>query len=227
MLFCDPLRRLAMARPQADNCRRKPVIVFREKFQPIVDRAMRAVPRARFVPVGERARAGVDAPLPIGFGQTISQPSLVAHMTEQLALTVRSRVLEIGTGSGYQTAILAEIAAAVYTIERLPELAASAQARLLELGYRNVRFRTGDGALGWPEEAPFDAIVVTAAARVLPPALLEQLQPGGKLVAPVGSVEHDNQILIRIDKGMDGTACQRELYPVRFVPLVSDTLEPS
>ena len=109
-------------------------------------------------------------------------------------------------------------------IERLPELAATAQALLTEIGYRNIRFKTGDGALGWPEEAPFDAIIVTAAARTLPLALMEQLQPGGRLVAPLGSVENDDQVLVRIEKHVDGTVRRHELYPVRFVPLVSDTL---
>jgi protein-L-isoaspartate(D-aspartate) O-methyltransferase len=184
---------------------------------------MHAVPRERFVPASERARAHIDAPLPIGLGQTISQPSLVARMTEQLALTPHSRVLEVGTGSGYQTAILAEIAAEVFTIERLPELADAAQGRLTELGYRNIRFKAGDGALGWPEAAPFDAIIVTAAALTLPPALPEQLRPGGKLIVPLGSVAHDNQVLVRIEKDMDGAVHRHDLYPVRFVPLVSDT----
>lgn len=185
---------------------------------------MRVVPRERFLPVRERSRAALDAPLPIGFGQTISQPSLVAHMTEQLALGPHSRVLEVGTGSGYQTAILAEIAAEVFTIERLPELATAARALLGELGYRNISFKIGDGAIGWAEAAPFDAIIVTAAARTLPPALLAQLQPGGRLVAPLGSLERDDQILVRMEKDADGTVRRHELYAVRFVPLVSDTM---
>jgi protein-L-isoaspartate(D-aspartate) O-methyltransferase len=188
-----------------------------------VDRAMREVRREFFLPEGQRSHAAEDTALPIGWHQTISQPSLVAYMTEQLELTPRTRVLEIGTGSGYQTAILAEIAAEVFTIERLIELAALAEARLNSLGYRNIHYRTGDGALGWPEEAPFGAIVVTAAAPHLPPALVEQLEPGGRLVVPVGSTSHDNQVLILVEKDRDGTVQQRDLCAVRFVPLVSDT----
>jgi protein-L-isoaspartate(D-aspartate) O-methyltransferase len=188
-----------------------------------VDRAMREVRRELFVPAGQRARAGEDNALPIGWDQTVSQPSLVAYMTEQLGVTAQSRVLEIGTGSGYQTAILAEIVEAVFTIERIPELAATARARLESLGYRNIHFRTGDGALGWPEAAPFDAVIVTAAPPTLPPALVEQLQRGGRLVAPVGSMSNDDQMLVLVEKDRDGGTTQRELVAVRFVPLVSDT----
>lgn len=186
-----------------------------------VRRAARAVHREQFVPAGQRRHAGEDKPLPIGFDQTISQPSLVEFMTEQLALNSSSRVLEIGTGSGYQTAILAEIAAEVFTIERLPELAESARERLTMLGYRNIRFQIGDGALGWPEAAPFPAIIVTAAATVLPPALVVQLAPGGRLVAPVGATL-DSQILLLVEKRPDGSLESRELCGVRFVPLVTE-----
>jgi protein-L-isoaspartate(D-aspartate) O-methyltransferase len=184
---------------------------------------MRAVPRRFFLPAEQRRHAHHDEPLPIGLDQTISQPSLVAYMTGQLALDAHSRVLEIGTGSGFQTAILAEIAAEVFTIERLAELAASAEKRLGELHYRNIHFRTGDGALGWPDAAPFDAIVVTAAATVLPPALVDQLAVGGRLVAPVGATD-DDQVLFLIDKDEAGKVHERALCPVRFVPLVSETL---
>ena len=187
-----------------------------------VDRAMHQVNRVHFVPVAQRAHAADDTALPIGWEQTISQPSLVARMTEELQLTSQSRVLEIGTGSGYQTAILAELAATVYTIERLPELATAAEVRLGSLGYRNIRFRIGDGALGWPEAAPFDAIIVTAAPERLPSALVEQLAMGGRLVAPIGSTSADNQVLFLVEKDRDGTVVQRELFAVRFVPLVSD-----
>lgn len=187
-----------------------------------IERAVRAVRREFFVPAEQRARAGQDEALPIGHAQTISQPSLVAYMTEQLAPTERSRVLEIGTGSGYQTAILAELAEQVFTVERLPALADTARARLDALGYRNIRFRVADGALGWPEEAPFDRVIVTAAAEILPPALTDQLAPGGRLVAPVGSMRHDDQVLILLDKMTDGEIRQTDLCAVRFVPLVSD-----
>ena len=182
---------------------------------------MQEVRREFFVPAAQRAHAGEDTALPIGWEQTISQPSLVAQMTEQLRLTPHSRVLEIGTGSGYQTAILAEVAGEVYTIERVVELAAAAQNRLTNLGYRNIHFRTGDGALGWPEEAPFDAVIVTAAPTRVPPALVEQLGKRGRLIAPVGSTELDNQMLVLIEKDECGAVSQRDLFPVRFVPLIS------
>jgi protein-L-isoaspartate(D-aspartate) O-methyltransferase len=188
-----------------------------------VERAMREVKRELFVPAAQRTHATEDIALPIDCEQTISQPSLVARMTELLELTSQSRVLEIGTGSGYQTAILSEIAGEVFTIERIAELAAAAEARLSELGYRNIHFRTGDGALGWPEEAPFSAIIVTAAPERLPPKLIEQLEPGGRLVAPVGAVSSDSQVLILVEKDRDGVVMERELCPVRFVPLVSDS----
>lgn len=186
-----------------------------------IDRAVRAVRREFFLPADERARGGHDEALPIGHGQTISQPSLVAYMTERLAPTERSRVLEIGTGSGYQTAILAELAERVYTIERLAELATAARARLDSLGYRNIDFRVGDGAVGWPEEAPFDRVIVTAAAEMLPMELTDQLACGGRLVAPVGSVRDDDQMLILIEKDAHGELRSCDLCPVRFVPLVS------
>lgn len=188
-----------------------------------VQRAMHAVRRELFVPEPQRRHAAADSALPIGCDQTISQPSLVAQMTEQLHLTGRSRVLEIGTGSGFQTAILAEIAREVFTIERIAALANEARQRLGGLGYRNIHFRLGDGALGWPEAAPFDAIIVTAAAPALPPALVEQLKPGGRMVAPVGSAADDNQVLLLIEKDRAGLVKQRELCAVRFVPLVTDT----
>ena len=188
-----------------------------------VQRAMRGVRREFVVPAAQRAHAEDNTALPIGWEQTISQPSLVAYMTEQLELTAHSRVLEIGTGSGYQTAILAEIAAEVFTVERISELATAAKSRLGQLGYRNVRFRTGDGALGWPEEAPFDAVIVTAAPETLPPALIKQLQPGGRLVAPVGSTAADDQLLMLVEKDRDGVVTERVLCPVRFVPLITET----
>ena len=187
-----------------------------------VERAMRAVQREFFVPAAQRHHAAEDAALPIGCQQTISQPSLVAHMTAQLGLTPHSRVLEIGTGSGYQTAILAELASEVFTIERIPQLASEARERLTRLGYRNIQFRLGDGALGWPGNAPFDAIIVTAAAPQMPAALLEQLKPGGRMVAPIGSVAEDNQTLFLYEKERDGAVKSRELCAVRFVPLITD-----
>lgn len=181
--------------------------------------AMRAVPREHFLPESERRHAHRNTALPIACGQTISQPSLVACMTEQLALTPASRVLEIGTGSGYQTAILAELAGSVFTVERIAELGRDAAARLAALGYRNIRFRLGDGALGWSAAAPFDAIIVTAAARAMPPALTQQLAAGGRLVIPVGE-PGGLQELILVEKSSDGTLRETDLMGVRFVPLV-------
>jgi protein-L-isoaspartate(D-aspartate) O-methyltransferase len=197
-------------------------VMFRGGNRSLVARAMAAVPRSEFVPGDLRAQAADDAALPIGWGQTISQPSLVAWMTRALQLGPGSRVLEIGTGSGYQAAILAEIAGEVFTIERVPELAAAARERLVRLGYTRIRFRVGDGALGWPEAAPFDGIVVTAAASALPPALMAQLGRGARLVAPVGAAEE--QVLVLLEKRPDGRLRRRELCSVRFVPLVTPTL---
>jgi len=185
---------------------------------------MREVRRELFLPADQLANSAKDSALPIGCNQTISQPSLVAHMTEQLELDPGSRVLEIGTGSGYQTAILANLAAEVFTIERIAELADSARFRLLTLGYRNIRFRTGDGALGWPEDAPFDGIIVTAAPERIPSALIHQLARGGRLVAPIGSLPLDNQRLVVLKKDQEGGVVQRDLFAVRFVPLISGTI---
>ena len=177
--------------------------------------AMRRVPRHKFVREGDIPVAYGDHPVSVGYGQTISQPYIVAYMTEQLALPAGARVFEVGTGSGYQTAVLAELAGEVYTIEIVPELAESA-ARLLEsLGYRNVHTRFGDGYAGWAEAAPFDAIIVTAAPDHLPQPLIEQLAIGGRIALPVGRGEQD---LIVFAKTPDGLKEQSRL-PVRFVPL--------
>jgi protein-L-isoaspartate(D-aspartate) O-methyltransferase len=179
--------------------------------------AMAAVPRHRFVPAGLSDLAYADEPLPIGHGQTISQPYIVALMTELLVPGVADRVLEVGTGCGYQTAVLARLVAAVCTIEIVPELARRAQATLGALGVTNVEYRVGDGCRGWPERAPFDGIVVTAAPLEVEPAWLEQLADGGRLVVPIGG-RHE-QWLHRFTKR--GTAVRDErLIPVRFVPLV-------
>jgi protein-L-isoaspartate(D-aspartate) O-methyltransferase len=178
--------------------------------------AMRRVERHRFVPPGERELAYGDFPIGIGFGQTISQPYIVGFMTEALALGPDARVLEIGTGSAYQTAVLAEIAREVYSIEVVPEHAERALALLRELGYTNAHVRVGDGYAGWPEAAPFDGIIVTAAPEHVPPPLVEQLRIGGRLVVPVGRSEQDLLVLTRTEDGVR----EEQRLAVRFVPLV-------
>lgn len=183
--------------------------------------ALRAVPREEFVPFGVRTLAYNNRPLPIGEGQTISQPFIVALMTELLAVDANARVLEVGTGSGYQAAILGEIVSEVYTVEIVPELARGAEERLRRLGYNNVRIRTGDGTLGWPDAAPFDAIMVTAAGIVIPEALKQQLKPGGTMVMPVGA-QGETQYLTIVKRRSDGTFTTKRNLPVRFVPITGD-----
>ena len=187
---------------------------------PRVLAAVASVPREAFVPAAERARAYENTPLPIGRGQTISQPYVVAFMTQELEIRRGDRVLEIGTGSGYQAAVLAELGADVFSVEIIPSLAASARSALDATGYGTVHTRTGNGRNGWPEEAPFDRIVVTAAAATVPPALKKQLADGGTLVMPVGEVA-GVQELVRIRRTgtrLDAT----RLLSVRFVPLTGD-----
>jgi len=182
-------------------------------------RAMRAVPRHEFVPSGEREAAYGDFPLPIGHGQTISQPYIVAYMTQLLQVKPGAKVLEVGTGSGYQAAILAEVTRTnVYTIEIVRPLALRAAEVLKRLGYRQVVVRHGDGYEGWPEEAPFDAILVTAAPDHVPQPLVNQLKPGGRLVLPVGGL-WEAQTMVVVEKLPDGTVRKREGIPVQFVPL--------
>jgi protein-L-isoaspartate(D-aspartate) O-methyltransferase len=188
----------------------------RDIKSPRVLDAMRKVPRHLFVPEPERVRAYQDSPLPIGYEQTISQPYIVGFMTEALDIAPGDRVLEIGTGSGYQAAVLGELAKDVYTIEIVAPLADRARETLSALGYRNVHVRTGNGYLGWPEHAPFDRIMVTAAPDEVPPALLEQLKVGGLMAIPVGVVTQELRILRRTPAG---TETLRTL-PVRFVPMV-------
>jgi protein-L-isoaspartate(D-aspartate) O-methyltransferase len=180
--------------------------------------AMGKVERHRLVPPQSRDSAYANRPLPIGNGQTISQPYIVALSTDLLGLTPASVVLDVGTGSGYQAAVLAEIARQVFSIELIDSLAKSASSRLKELGYGNVEIRTGDGYAGWPEKAPFDAIVVAATASAIPPALLAQLKPGGRLVIPVGGSYRQNLKLVT--KRADGGYDERDVLPVRFVPLI-------
>lgn len=185
---------------------------------PQVVAAMRKVERHRFVPFLLRSLAYLNRPLPIGHGQTISQPFIVALMTELMKLKPGDRVLEIGTGSGYQAAVLAEIAASVYSIEIVEPLGKEAAGRLKELGYRNVQARVGDGYYGWPEAAPFDAIMVTAAASHVPPPLIKQLKPGGRMVIPLGT-QFMTQSLMLVEKKPDGSVTSRQILPVMFVPL--------
>jgi len=180
--------------------------------------AMAKVPRHEFVPWADRRNAYANRPVPIGMGQTISQPFIVALMTDLMEVKPGDRVLEIGTGSGYQAAILAELAGTVYTIEIVEPLAREAQDRLRRLGYRNVVTRVGDGYVGWPEQAQFDAIMVTAAPREVPQPLIDQLKPGGRLVVPVGG-QGGGQSLLVIEKKSDGTIVRRNVLAVRFVPL--------
>jgi protein-L-isoaspartate(D-aspartate) O-methyltransferase len=213
--------RAARADDRADERARmvEEQIAARGVKDPRVLEAFREVPRHLFVPEAHQRLAYADQPLPIGEGQTISQPYIVAYMTELLNLEPGDRVLEVGTGSAYQAAIASQLADSVFTVEIIPGLAASAAERLRRLGYANVVARQGDGYFGWAEHAPFDAIVVTAAAGQIPPPLLQQLEPGGRMVIPVGGV-FQVQHLVLVEKADDGRVTTRNLLPVRFVPLV-------
>jgi protein-L-isoaspartate(D-aspartate) O-methyltransferase len=195
--------------------------IGREALNPAVMQAMGRVPRHEFVPEDRRTFAYLNRPLPIGHGQTISQPYIVALMTDLLEVDDTSKVLEVGTGSGYQAAILAELVDAVYTLEIVEPLAESAAERLKRLDYRNVYTRFGDGYCGWPGEAPFDAIIVTAAADHVPPPLIEQLKPGGRMIIPVGH-RFLTQELMLVEKQPDGRVISRQILPVTFVPLTGE-----
>lgn len=184
--------------------------------------AMREVPRHEFVPEDLRKNAYEDRPLPIGMGQTISQPYIVAYMTELLELEPDDRVLEIGTGSGYQAAVLAEIIKDVYSIEIFEELGTLAKERFQRLKYENVRSKVGDGYHGWEEFAPFDGIIVTCAADHIPPPLIKQLKPDGKMVIPVGGVFQVQRLML-IMKNREGKVSSRNMLPVRFVPLLGES----
>ena len=184
--------------------------------------AMAQVPRHEFVPESEQRNAYADRPLPIGMGQTISQPFIVALMTDFMDVRPGDRVLEVGTGSGYQAAVLAQLAGTVYTVEIVEPLARQARDRFERLGYRNVVARTGDGYRGWPEYAPFDSIMVTAAPREVPQPLIDQLKPGGRLVVPVGG-QAAGQSLLVVEKQADGTIKRRTVLAVRFVPLTDES----
>ncbi len=187
--------------------------------------ALRAVPRHEFVPVAEQALAYADRPLPIGHDQTISQPYIVALMTELLAVQPGQRILEIGTGSGYQAAVLAELTPYVYSIEIVEPLATAARERLERLGYRTVQVRAGDGYQGWPEHAPFDGVIVTCAPDAVPAPLWEQLAPGGRIVIPLGRPWSDQRLVV-LTKRPDGSRESREVLPVRFVPMTGEAEQP-
>jgi len=213
--FSDPARQAERDRMVEEQ------ILPRGIKDPSVLAAMRRIPRHRFVPAFYSAFAYNDGPLPIGHGQTISQPSLVALMTEALALQGAKKVLEVGTGSGYQAAVLAEIVPHVFTIEIVEPLATEAAQTLAELGYRNIRTRVGDGYRGWPEEAPFDAIIVTAAPDHVPQPLLDQLAVGGRLILPVGRYYQTLELYRRTTEGYE----RKVITFVRFVPLVREGQE--
>ncbi|MGE0160351.1 MAG: protein-L-isoaspartate(D-aspartate) O-methyltransferase [Gemmatimonadales bacterium] len=210
---------LDRARARADMVERQ--IEARGVRHEGVLRAMRSVPRHEFVPTEYESLAYEDRPLPIGHEQTISQPYVVGLMTELLAPEPSDRILEVGTGSGYQAAVASGLVGEVYTTELIPELAASAAERLARLGYANVHVRAGDGYLGWPEHAPFDGILVTAGADHVPQPLVDQLAVGARMVIPVGDTQAE-QVLRVLEKRPDGTVDTRDVTPVRFVPLLRE-----
>ena len=213
----------AMMRAIHADVARNRQVLGRDHLSESVAVALAKVPRHEFVPPELRGSAYANHPLPIGHGQTISQPTIVALMTDILALGPEDQVLEIGTGSGYQAAVLSEVVThgQVFTIEIVSELARSARKRLAALGYQNVIVHSGDGYLGLPENAPFDGIMVTAAAEKIPAPLLEQLKPGGRLVMPIGG-QGETQWLTLVSKNLEGEINRRVVLPVRFVPLTGD-----
>lgn len=216
----DPFKtaRDRMVQEIEGDVRRTSERIGKTALDPLVMEAMVRVPRHEFVPESHRSQAYDNRPLPIGYGQTISQPYIVALMTDLLQVGPESRVLEVGTGSGYQAAILAERVREVYSIEIIKELAETAADRLKRLGYSNVQVKTGDGYYGWKEHAPFDGIVVTAAAGHIPPPLIEQLKPGGRMVIPVGGPFFVQQLML-VEKEETGEIRTRQVLPVAFVPL--------
>jgi len=226
IIGCSEMKKKETATSQNDLVeKRKNMVEYQIQARGVSDKrvldAMSKVQRHLFVPENLQNRAYEDEPLPIGHGQTISQPYIVAYMTEQIDLDENEKVLEIGTGSGYQAAILGEIAKEVYTIEIVPELATRAAEVLKKLDYDNVSVRTGDGYLGWPEAAPFDAIIVTAAPDHVPQPLVDQLKVGGRMIIPVGEFNQDLILLERTKKGIE----QKRKIPVRFVPMTGEAEE--
>ena len=216
----EDARRKMVAAIEAD-VRDTSFYINKKSLDPRVMSVMGTVERHRFVPPGEQSRAYANQPLPIGHGQTISQPYIVALMTDLIGVAPGDKVLEIGTGSGYQAAVLAEMGAEVYTIEIIEPLADRAAKLLADLGYDRVKTRQGDGYFGWNEEAPFDAMVVTAAVDHVPPPLIRQLKPGGVMVLPVGS-RFLVQQLVLVAKDSAGSITTRQILPVRFVPLTGE-----
>ncbi|MDH3775861.1 MAG: protein-L-isoaspartate(D-aspartate) O-methyltransferase [Desulfobulbaceae bacterium] len=216
----DEARRAMVKAIEAD-VRETSFYIDKKSLDPRVMSVMGTVDRHKFVPPSEQSWAYANRPLPIGHGQTISQPYIVALMTDLISADPGDRVLEIGTGSGYQAAVLAEMGAQVFTIEIIEPLAKKASKRLADLGYNQVKTRQGDGYYGWEEEAPFDAIVVTAAADHVPPPLIRQLKPGGVMVIPVGSRFFVQQLVL-VSKDSAGSITSRQMLPVRFVPLTGD-----
>jgi protein-L-isoaspartate(D-aspartate) O-methyltransferase len=196
-------------------------LIGKNRLDPRVMQAMARVAREAFVPSDLQPYAYDNGPLPIGHGQTISQPYIVALMTDLLQLEPEHSVLEVGTGSGYQTAVLAELARKVFTMELIAELGEASMRRLQRLSYTNIEYRTGNGYQGWPEHAPYDAIIVTAAAPYIPPALVEQLRPGGRLVLPVGQ-PYMHQELMLVTRDAQGATHSRAILGVAFVPLVGE-----
>lgn len=192
--------------------------IGKKALDPRVMQAMRHVLRHEFVPSDMAAVAYRNEPLPIGFGQTISQPYIVALMTDLLRLGEEDIVLEVGTGCGYQTAVLSELVKQVYTVEMVKQLGEQAKARLARLGYENVEFKIGDGYYGWKEHAPYDTVIVTAAARTIPDALIEQLRPGGRMAIPIGT-PYSSQTLMQVEKDRAGAVHSRNILSVAFVPL--------
>ncbi|HXV24318.1 MAG TPA: protein-L-isoaspartate(D-aspartate) O-methyltransferase [Alphaproteobacteria bacterium] len=212
--------RAALLAEIAEEAAATAIYTRRDAFSPEVMAAIGRVPRERFVEPGQEPLAYVNGPLPIGYGQTISQPYIVALMTDLLDLRSGHRVLEVGTGSGYQTAVLAELDAEVFSLEIVPELARRSANRLHALGYRRLQLRQGDGSRGWPEFAPYDRILVAAAASDIPQPLIDQLAPTGRMVIPEGP-EPMGQMLTLVEKDSDGMIRGNPLLPVAFVPLMS------
>ncbi len=211
-------KREGMTRAIEADVRATSIYLNKETLDPRVMQAINTVPRHALVPDRQRPYAYLNRPLPIGYGQTISQPYIVAIMTDLLNSHPEHKILEVGTGSGYQAAILSQLVRQVYTIEIVEPLGERAKRDLTELGYDNIEIRIGDGYYGWKQNAPFDGIVVTAAASHIPPPLIQQLKPGGRMIIPVGSAFLTQQLLLVI-KNAEGNVTTRQILPVRFVPL--------